>query len=115
MDVQQAKKHKLPPKAGMQKLGLVSLEKITWKHSNPAVSKGAYRKAGRGILPHGSDRTRSNEHKLKERKLRFDFRKKIFTRRVLRHCNRFPRTVANIPSSEVPKAGMDRALSKLFR
>lgn len=42
---------KLPPKAGMQKLGLVSLEKTAWRHSNLAVSKGAYRKAGRGILP----------------------------------------------------------------
>lgn len=51
---------------------------------------------------------------MKEGKLRFDFRM-IFIGRVLRHCNRLLREDADIPSSKVPKAGRDRALSKLFR
>jgi len=42
-----------------------------------------------------------------------DRRKKLFTLSVVRHWNRLPREVVNVPSLEVFKARLDRALSNL--
>ncbi|KFZ55415.1 hypothetical protein N321_01332, partial [Antrostomus carolinensis] len=40
-------------------------------------------------------------------------RKKLFAVRVVRHWNRLPKEVADVPSLEVLKARLDEALSNL--
>ncbi|KFR06294.1 hypothetical protein N306_04465, partial [Opisthocomus hoazin] len=54
-----------------------------------------------------------NGSKLKEGRFRLDIRKKFFTMRVVKHWNRFPREVVDVPSLEVFKARLDGALSNL--
>ncbi|KFM07625.1 hypothetical protein AS27_06350, partial [Aptenodytes forsteri] len=54
-----------------------------------------------------------NGFKLKEGRCRLDIRKKFFTERAVRHCNRLPREVVDAPSLEVFKARLDGALSNL--
>ncbi|KFR08763.1 hypothetical protein Y956_01153, partial [Nipponia nippon] len=54
-----------------------------------------------------------NGFKLKEGRFRLDVRKKFFTMRVVRHCNRMPREAVDAPSLEVFKARWDGALSNL--
>jgi len=76
--------------------------------------KGAYKKAGEGLLARAcSDTTRSNGCKLKEGRFRLDIRMKFFTRRVVRHWHRLPRESVAAPSLDVFKAGLDGALSNL--
>ncbi|KFQ03008.1 hypothetical protein N330_06793, partial [Leptosomus discolor] len=54
-----------------------------------------------------------NNFKLKEGRFRLATRKEIFTVRVVRHWNRFPREAVDAPSLAVFKARLDRALSNL--
>ncbi|KFP11825.1 hypothetical protein Z169_11871, partial [Egretta garzetta] len=54
-----------------------------------------------------------NDFKLKEGRFRLDIRKKFFTMMVVRHWNRLPREVVDVPSLEVFKARLDGALSNL--
>ncbi|KFQ89504.1 hypothetical protein N337_05345, partial [Phoenicopterus ruber ruber] len=54
-----------------------------------------------------------NGFNLKEGRFRLDIKKKFFTVRVVRHWNRLPREVADVPSLEVFRARLDGALSNL--
>ncbi|KFV02425.1 hypothetical protein N339_01381, partial [Pterocles gutturalis] len=51
--------------------------------------------------------------KLEQGRFRLNIRKKLFTVRVVRHWNRFPREVVDGLSLEVFKARLDEALSNL--
>jgi len=56
---------------------------------------------------------KGNSFKLKEGRFRLHIRKKLFTVRVVRHWNRLPREVVDVPPLEPFKARLGGALSKL--
>jgi len=60
-----------------------------------------------------SDGTRRNGCKLEEGRFRLDIRKKFFTMRVVKRCNRLPREAVDAPSLAVFKARLNGALSNL--
>ena len=51
---------------------------------------------------------------MKEGRFRLDIRKKLFTVRVVRHWNRLPRDVVDVPSVETLKVRVDGAVSTLM-
>jgi len=53
------------------------------------------------LFTQSDDRTRRNGFKLKERRLRLNSRRKLFTQGVVRHWNRLSREVVHAPSLEV--------------
>ena len=59
-----------------------------------------------------SDRTKGNEHKLKQRKLQLN-RRKNFTLRVTEPWPRLPREVVESPSLEIFKTCLDKVLCSL--
>jgi len=59
------------------------------------------------------NRSRGNHFKLNEGRFRLDARKTFFTMRVVKHWNRFPREVVDVPSLEAFKVRLDGALSNL--
>jgi len=61
-----------------------------------------------------SNRTRSNEHKLKQRKFHLNMRKNFFTLRVTEHWNRLPREAVESPSLEIFKTHLDKVLYSLL-
>ncbi|KFV12185.1 hypothetical protein N339_01657, partial [Pterocles gutturalis] len=101
----------------LRELGLFSLEKRRLRgYLLEAFQylKGAYRKAREGLFTRAcSNRMRGNGFQLKEGRFRLGIRKKFFIVRVVRHWNRFPREVDDVPSLEVFKARLDDVLSSL--
>jgi len=100
-------------------LGLFSLEKIRLQGDLTVVFqylKGDYRKDGEGLFTRPcSDRTVDNGFKMKEGRIRLDVRKKFFSMRVVKHCNRLPREVVGAPSLEAFGVRLDGALSNLVQ
>ena len=107
----------LPYEDRLRKLGLFSLEKRRLRGDLIAAFqylKGAYRDAGEGLFIRDcSNRTRGNGFTLKQVKFRLAIWKKFFTVRVVRHWNRLPKEVVNVPSLAVFKARWDTALGNI--
>ena len=59
------------------------------------------------------DRKRRNGFRLEKGRFRLDIRKKFFTVRVVRHCNRLLSEVMNAPSLEAFRTRLDGALSNV--
>jgi len=101
----------------LRELGLFCLEKRRlWGDLRAAFQrpKGPCRKDGENIFNRAcGNRTRSNGFKLRENRSRLIIRKKFFTMRVVKHWNRLPREVVEVPSLETLKARLDGALSNL--
>ena len=102
----------------LKELGLFSLEKRRLQGDLIAACqylKGAYENDGDRLFSRAcSNRPRGNGFQLKEGRFRLDIRKKFFTMRVVKHCNRLPREAVDAPSLETFKVRMDRPLSNLI-
>jgi len=102
----------------LRELGLLSLEKrrlwgdlvSAFQYLNEDFKKDGDKLFSRAC----SNRTRGNGFKLREGRFRLDIGKKSFAVRVVTHCNRLPREVADAPSLQTFKASLGGALSNLI-
>jgi len=105
-------------KERLRQLELFSLrKKRLWRDLIAAFQclKGACRKEGDRLFSKACcDRTKNNGFKPGEGRFRLYIRTKFFTVRVVKHWNRSPREVAEIPSLETFKVKLDERLSNLL-
>lgn len=64
--------------------------------------------------PESCDKTHGNGSKLHQGRFRLDIRKHFFTKSVVKHCNKLPKEVVDVPSLSMFKRHLDNALSNMF-
>jgi len=99
----------------LRELGSFSLEqRRCWKGVIAAFQylNEAYETGGGKLFTRASrNRRRRNGFKLSKDRFRLAIRKKLFTRRMLSHCNRLPRIAVDSPYLGVFEVRLDRDLA----
>ena len=102
----------------LRTLGLCSLEKMRLRNNIIALYSFLRRGSGEGgadlFSLVSSDRTRGNGSNLHQGRFRLDVRKHLFAKRVIKHWNRLPRVVVDVPRLPVFKRHLDNALFNML-
>ncbi|KAJ7397772.1 Peroxisomal targeting signal 2 receptor [Pitangus sulphuratus] len=102
----------------LRTLGLSSLEKRRLRGDLITLCHFLRRASGEGdadlFFLGYSDRMHGNGSKMHQRRFRLDIRKHFLTKRVVKHWNRLPREVVNVPSLSMRKRHLDSALNNVI-